>query len=226
MSLISIIHPTRSRVEMSKRTIDKWRAYASELPEVIISIDSDDPSLDDYLAAYPTEIMVISPNKSAVEAINRGAEKATGDILIVVSDDTDVFLDWNTKLLEAVNRQSDFILKTKDGIQDYIITMPVLDRAYYNRFGYIYDPAFSHMFCDTWLTIEADISGRKLKSNLLFPHLNDSIKDDLRARTDATWANGEKVFISKLQSTRIEDLKKITDLSMRSWIRNKAGIKI
>ena len=222
--MISIIHPSRGRAKQSFNTISKWLHLASTEIELIVSIDNDDPQFNEYVQIYVNPF--VSDSRSAVQAINNAAKVAKGDILMVVSDDTECFPDWDIALLKEVEGKTDWILKTQDGIQDWIITMPVMDRAYYNRFGYIYDPDFLHMFCDTWLTVQADISGRKITSNLKFPHLNGSIQDDLRKRCDATWVQGEKTFIQKVKSTPVEYLNKIDDRGMKNWIRNKTGIRV
>ena len=59
--------------------------------------------------------LIINKNRSCVEAINKAAEIARGDILIVVSDDTDCFPGWDTALLKEVEGKEDWILKTQDG---------------------------------------------------------------------------------------------------------------
>ena len=224
--MISIIHPSRGRAKKSYDTIMKWMSSQSGNASFILSLDRNDPSLEEYFSWYGNISMTINENRSAVDAINNAAKIASGGILMVVSDDTECFPNWDIALLKEVEGKTDWILKTQDGIQDWIITMPVMDRAYYSRFGYIYDPDFLHMFCDTWLTVQADISGRKLSSNILFPHLNGSINDDLRKRCDSTWNQGEETFIRKVHATPTEQLKKITDSGMKNWIRQKTGIRI
>lgn len=222
--MISILHPSRGRAKQSFNTISKWLHLASTEIELIVSIDNDDPQFNEYVQIYVNPF--VSDSRSAVQAINNAAKVAQGDILMVVSDDTDCFPDWDTALLKEVEGKTDWILKTQDGIQPWIITMPVMDRTYFNRTGRIYDPDFKHMFCDTWLTIQADISGRKLTSNLMFRHLNDTIKDAVRERSDATWLEGERTIIHKIKSTPVEYLNKIDDRGMKNWIRNKTGIRV
>jgi aspartyl-tRNA synthetase len=173
--MISVIHPSRSRIKQSKKTTYDWRWFAGHKDfELIVSCDLDDPELEEYKKWYDGNILV-SENKSSVEAINNAAKIAKGDILIVVSDDTSCCDLWDTALLKIVEGKTDWILKTQDGIQPWIITMPIMDRAYYNRFGYIYNPAYKHLFADTELTCVSDITGRKITSNLLFPHNHYSI---------------------------------------------------
>lgn len=201
MSLISLIHPSRSRPEKSFETVQKWieRARGVEV-ELIVSLDEDDPMLQSYHERHVARLTV-NKNRSAVDAINIAATKAKGDILIVVSDDTDCPEDWAALLLKEVEGKSDWILKTQDGIQSWIITMPVMDRVYYNRFRYIYHPDYLHMFCDTELTCVADMTGRKIISNLTFAHQHYSTgayeKDGVSEKADATWQQGENLFLSR-----------------------------
>jgi hypothetical protein len=97
----------------------------------------------------------------------------------------------------------------------------VMDRTYYNRFGYIYHPGYEHQFCDTYMSCVADITGRRITSNLKFTHLNDTIKDDLRKRTDATWKQGEELFIKLMKEFSPEERSRIQDQGMKNWLRNK-----
>lgn len=217
----SIIHPSRSRPDKSAKTIDTWILYADGDPEVILSLDEDDPLRNAYRTAY-TEMIVLN-NKSSVEAINNAAKIAKGEILIVVSDDTDCFPGWDTAILKEVQGKTDWILKTQDGIQKWIITFPVIHRDYYNRFGYIYHPSYKHLFCDTELTCVADITGRKITSNLLFPHNHYSIGksqiDDVYRKNDATNTEGENIFIERYK--RNFDLPKggkIQGQAMIDWL--------
>jgi hypothetical protein len=221
--MISIIHPSRSRAAKSVATVDKWIDLSSNYANIqlIVSLDEDDPKLDEYKQAYDSLAYIINRNRSCVDAINNAAKKANGDILIVVSDDTDCFVDWDLYILKVSEGMgNDWILKTQDGIQPWIITAPIMDRAYYNRFGYIYHPDFEHMFCDTYMTAVADITGRKITSNLEFKHLNNTINDDLRNRTNGTWKQGEETFIRLMKQFTPEERNRITDQPMKNWLRN------
>lgn len=229
MKLFTIIHPSRSRAIKSYNSVCNWmRHYSGRIEnlELIVSLDEDDPQLTMYLERYLSSDVIVNKNKSCVEAINKAAQKATGQILIVASDDTDMTPSWNKDIMEVIEGKIDWILKTQDGIQPWLITMPVLDRAYYNRFGYIYHPDYLHMFCDTELTCVADITGRKITSNLLFPHKHYSVTkeqpDAINKKADATWAQGEKLFLERYK--RNFDLPKggkIQDKGMIDWLQRK-----
>lgn len=201
---ISVIHPSRSRYEMCTTTINKWLSKADGNIEYLLSLDTDDFSYNlRSLATLPIRILK-GINGNAVEAINKAAHVCTGDILIVVSDDTDCPDHWDTLLLTALEGKTDFCAKTNDGLQPTLITMPVMDRVYYDRYGYLYNPAFRHMFVDQELTAVAIMTGKYIKLDLTFPHNHYStgktLKDGLNARNDGTWHSGEALFNERLKT--------------------------
>lgn len=204
--MISILHPSRSRPQKSFETLSKWILKAGIKDfEIIVSLDNDDPCLTEYERLYvvgglnhPNTLMV-NHNKSAVEAINRAARIAQGNIFIVVSDDTEPATQWAVRILRYTEGKSDFVLKTRDGIQPKMITMPVLDRVYYQRDGYIYHPEFSHAWADRYFTEIAHKRGRVITKNILFKHLHYSVlknktRDAQYARTDATFDEGKQIY--------------------------------
>lgn len=241
---ISILHPSRGRPHKSNRTITDWISnwHGRLNIEIIVSIDSDDSTKQEYKDIYKDRLILVieNDNRSAIDAINNAAKVSIGDILMVVSDDTEhCGRDWDDKLFNEVREGSylkkDWILKTEDGIQDYIITNPILDRIYYNRLielqGGLYHPGFQHLFPDTFLTCQADILGKKITSKLMFRHNHYSHSggkegpDELHKRNDATWSQGEELFIKLINQYSIEDRRKISDFGMKNWLRRK-GVQI
>ena len=229
MSLISILHPSRSRPKQAYTTAKKWIDSAGVEVEYLLSLDNDD-QMKDYYNWTPRFIqhncVIFNPNRSAVDAINNAAKIAKGDILIQIADDFDCPPDWGKQIIEATTGKTDWIMKTPDGIQNWIITLPIMDRTYYNRFGYIYHPDYLHMFCDTELTCVADYTGRKITANIPFKHNHYSVggmKDAISERADKTWEQGEKLFISRFRQNfgLTEIAGKIQDQGMLNWIRSK-----
>lgn len=207
----SLLHPSRSRPQKSIDTTSKWIQRASCDVELIVSIDDNDPHRADYLSRYshnnPFHTKVISnPNRSAVDAINNAAREAKGDILIVVSDDSDCPNKWDELLSFAIGDKKDFVLKVFDGVQDWIVTMPIVDREYYNRFGYVYYPEYSHMFCDTEFTHVAHILKKVITRNdIEFKHLHYSVtkegKDNISSRADNTWNEGKSLYLKRFNES-------------------------
>ena len=201
--MISIIHPSRNRPKQCAETVEKWlsRAFNKQDIQYIISVDKDDRDLNRYkrVGIKNGTHVLTSRNKSAIEAINNAAKVSTGNLIITVSDDfNEPPLHWDVSLLMALEGKKDFIVKTQDGIQDWIITLPILDRDYYNRFGYVYFPEYKHLFCDTEMTSVADILARKITLDINIPHNHYSVykskKDAINVKNNKTWDQGEKLY--------------------------------
>lgn len=238
---ISLLCPSRSRPMQSAETIAKWKTRwvddydaIPELiqPELIVSLDISDPYLDQYVH-ISDKSKIINNNKSAVQAINAAAKASTGDVLIVVSDDTDCPLGWNNIIYKAMNGKSG-LMKFFDGVQKWICTMPVMTRDYYESRGYIYFPEYDHMFCDTDLTHQADLE-RKLiiRNDILFKHNHYSTKggqpkDEVNKKADLTWESGERTYLQRCREKFGLGNVDIFNLSKEAhqaghvqWLKNK-----
>lgn len=204
---ISIIHASFGRPELQALTAWKWieRTSGDHDIEYLLSIDKSDPSeYPDGISwkqDYVTAKVIKNDTNTSVAAINKAASKSTGDILIVISDDFDCPKNWDDLIVEQVQDKTDWILKTQDGTQPWIITLPIMDRAYYESYGYVYPPGYTHMFCDTHLTHQADITGCKLTSLLEFKHNHYSVggiaKDATSVKADSTWNVGEYTYLAQ-----------------------------
>lgn len=225
--MISLLHPSRSRPERSRETANKWIGQANTQIELIVSVDENDPQLNRYAEIYSSDKLIISSNRSAVDAINAAAREAKGDILIVVSDDSDCPRNWGNKIIDAVGNRRDWIMKVNDGIQRWVITMPIMDRVYYSRFGYIYFPEYQHMFCDTELSHVADLLKRRItRDDFSFPHRHYSVtrtgKDEVSRKADATWEQGKQLYLKRVKESfglKGVDVMNISDPSHSRWLK-------
>lgn len=204
---ISIIHATRRGAE-AWSAINMWLCNASHTHKIeyILSVDKDDKYNYDFsdVLDFNNFILARHENKSAVEAFNKGAEIATGDLFVCISDDMACFLDWDIALVNDIGNAKDFYLKVQDGIQKILVTLPIFDREYYNRLGYVWNPLFRHMFSDQEATAVAIMLGRYIQSNLMFPHNHYTVggmqKDAINAKNDSTWSQGQNLFNERLKS--------------------------
>lgn len=209
---ITIIHPSRQRHGEAAQTAANWlqRADKPHDIEYLLSLDADDNTVAYHhsFAALKTKpgffALLVMNNRSAIDAINNAAACSTGDILIVVSDDFDCMQHWDTQLLEAIAGRTDFVAKTPDGLQKTLITLPIMDRAYYKRFGYVYHPGYRHMFSDQEMTAVGHMLGKVITLPVLFTHNHYSTgrfgKDDISERNDATWNQGKELFNERLKT--------------------------
>lgn len=222
---ISIIHPSRSRPAMAMATFTEWvsKAQNRNLFEYILSIDHSDPMKKSY-ESIPCDQILISDNTTAIQAINKAAKRAKGNIILVVSDDFSCPENWDYEILKATNGKTDWLLRVNDTLQKYLITLPIMDRAYYDRFGYVYHPGFSHLFCDTEMTCVADMLDKIIDApHLTFKHNHHSqtkLTDDISRKNDATWKQGEALFIEHAKANfGLTEFRKITDQKMIHWLK-------
>lgn len=230
----SIIHASYGRPDMALKTFDNWTRMSSTEIEYILSIDSCDKEQANYVKFFsgiePHKIILNNNSNTSVAAINNAAQQSTGDIIIVISDDFEPIFHWDLEILKVVEGKKDWILKTHDGTQPWIITLPIMDREYYNRFGYIYHSEYTHLFCDSEMTHVADLLGRKITSNLLFKHNHYSVggikKDATSIKCDATWDSGKKLYLDRfsknfgLENVNVWDLPKEAQPHI-NWLKNE-----
>lgn len=204
--MISILHPSRSRPQQAKDTFEHWTKNLSGKHEweYIMSVDISDPKIEEYKLLsnqMPDTKWAIADNHNLVEAANVAASHAKGDILILISDDFSCFKNWDHFLINALKDKRDFVLKTNDGLQSWIVTLPIMDRAYYESQGYFYNPSFKHLFCDTYMTHKAELQGKLIiRKDLVFRHRHYTTgltqKDEVNIKADSTWAQGEQTYLN------------------------------
>lgn len=197
--MISIVHPSRGRPEQSFNTLRRWimKAGVQNL-EIIVSVDLDDVSLPHYQTLYRGYNLIVGQNKSSVDAINAAARLTKGDIIMVVSDDQEPSPQWAIRIMKYTEGRKDWVMKTFDGLQPKIITLPIMDRIYYQRDGYVYYPEYKHLFADREFTDVATIRKRVITKNIRFPHRHHSIlkrkPDECYQRSGATYEQGKKLY--------------------------------
>jgi hypothetical protein len=251
---VSILHPSRSRPELAKKVYDEWMGKAANPDDIeyLVSIDTTYKVRHLYSEAFLGEVAPFAPhlklwqkdnillsidhNNSAIEAINNAAKIATGDLLIVVSDDFSCPQNWDMDLLKRLDGKEDFVVKTSDGGgQPWIMTLPIMDRKYYNRFGYIYHPSYVHLFADTEMTHVGDLLDRTIIVPMVFKHNHYSQKggipkDQISVKNDATWNQGEALYLERLKrnfdlpESEIKGVLRC-DQSHYNWLKSK-GIKM
>lgn len=205
---ISIIHPSYGRPELAIRTAKDWLGRSVNKPEYILCLCTKDPKLMDYeraLQANPIPIKVIyCGHANMVKQMNMAAELATGDLLIAVSDDFSCPVKWDEKLLGHIGERTDIVVKTNDDLKNpaintaNIIALPIMDRAYYNRFKFIYHPSYNHFFGDEELSRVGDLLGRKINIPMTFEHLHymagKAVEDATNRKNNAFFQGDKRTF--------------------------------
>lgn len=203
---ISLLHPSRGRPEKAHETARHWFDKAGKINlEYILSCDSDDMQLHNYDPLNGAQNMrrIVNENRSVVEATNKAAIASHGDILIYLSDDFECPDNWGELVLkEFENENRPLVIKVDDLLQPNhvtVLTIPIMNRALYERLGYFFQPEYKSMFCDVDLYYTAKhIGALKNAFHLKFPHNHHSIgkaeNDETYRRSEANWRQGEEVF--------------------------------
>lgn len=212
---ITLIHPSRSRPQMAYNNYLNWigksEAHNSGISNItiehILSLDLDEPKYDKYVELFGAHHIVReNPNDGyVVGATNAAAKYATGDILIYLSDDFDCPKYWDRLIVEKLDINLEQILKVDDCLQAMgvaVLTIPIMTRAFYNKFGYFFHPEYKSMFCDEDLYHVARImNGLVFAPELKFPHLHPSNpsetlrsnSDDTYNRSNGMWSQGQAI---------------------------------
>lgn len=202
MAIITILHPSYGRPELARKCYDEWMSKAKNLHDVeyVLCLSQRDTTIDQYRVGFSgcKYILVTLPDNGLVKQVNYAAQHSTGNLLIAVSDDFGCPRDWDEQLLTALDGKQDYIVKTQDGLQPFIITLPIMDRLYYNRFGYIYHPDYFHMWADAELADVGKVLGKTISLDLTFPHRHYSTgkmkKDATNIQNDSHFNNDRIIY--------------------------------
>ena len=215
--------PTRSRPAQFIRVLNQYVTLANrpDLIGVCISCDLDDATMvDGYVQhqikniTYKTAWSEIYFGNSAtkIQAVNADIASVPWewDIVVIVSDDMVPQIKGYDDVLRnhmvANFADTNGILWVNDGTQgDKLNTISILGRKMYDSFGYIYNPAYKSLFCDTEFT---DLCRDSLASKCTyipyvlikhehpgtgFPQRNDA----LYARNNTFWYEDMMTYISR-----------------------------
>lgn len=171
--------------------------------EWLLSLDADDPSLSGYrrIADDRSLTLLVGPNRSSVDAVNAVARESSGELLVVVSDDFGCPADWDEALCRAIGSDLDRAVLVADGVEDRVMTLPVLGRPFYQALGHVYHPDYLSMYADDELTEVARRRGKLVDArHLLFEHRHYTLfgfdPDDTYRRQNSRRAfrHGWRVF--------------------------------
>lgn len=202
----SLIHPSYGRPVMAKSTYDYWISFARAGYEVeyVLSLNQGDPSIEQYKQLFKEDMrtrIVSSAATNMVQATNVAAGMSFGEIIILMSDDMFPPWQWDEALwAEMGSDKEPVVLQVHDGIRNDIVTIPIMNRAAFNRLGYIYHPEYLSMFADNDLHETARIHGMLRFSDIRFEHKHYTVG---KSENDATYKHenssikyqhGQRVF--------------------------------
>lgn len=221
---ISLLHPSRGRSKQAFETADTWldRSSKKYAIQYIMCVDSDDADLNQYTKALflfrdiesiynhlmGFHFSIVEKPNYVVHAVNEAANMATGDMLIMVSDDFEPPFDWDISLMQAIQNKMNqsFVVMVSDNCNKKrdVITLPIMSAKAYRQFGYFFHPAFKSMWADNYLYYQAREKGLLVDArHIVFTHhhfTNDNVPlrnpvDETYVRSNNFYKEGEQIFL-------------------------------
>jgi hypothetical protein len=158
---ILVKFPSRGRPEKLKQVLTKYVTMAINPSNMVfmVTLDSNDSTvtmelIDSLIAIHPNISVRVGISGTKVKAINRDMEYAPFfDILLLASDDMIPELYGYDEIIKNHMHRfypdTDGVLWFNDGKRGKELnTLSILGKKYYDRFGYIYHPAYKSFYCD------------------------------------------------------------------------------
>lgn len=159
-------YPTRGRPQQFLTTLRGWLSSATDLSRiaVLVSYDTDDVVMTPEVIAqaealHPALVAVRGHSKTKIQACNADVNEYQGDweVVLLVSDDMQcVRVGWDDMIRKKMSElypDTDGCLWFHDNSkQRDICTLSCIGKAYYDRFGFIYNGLYSSFFCDNEFT--------------------------------------------------------------------------
>jgi hypothetical protein len=165
-------YPTRQRPSKFMANLNSYLEKLSGKHQLtlVVSMDTDDilcnnGAIQRFLDIKRSDTLNViysyGESKGKIAAINRDIPNTPWDILVATADDMESIEDhWDDIIVQdmfrefpdlygAINYNNDPRLEEKgvDGFKT-LITLPVIGRKLYDKFGYIYHPDYKSEWCD------------------------------------------------------------------------------
>lgn len=196
---------SRSRATKFKSCVENIRDLASGNYFILAKVDDDDPCVAEYLTT-PGVQFSMGLSGSKVKAINRNIQ-GEWDILVNMSDD----ILWTEKGFDDIIREhmeEDCFLhfpeeyadsQAQNKARDTISVVSIMDKKYYDRFGYVYHPDYKSLWCDNEATEVARRLGRyKHVDKKIFEHIHPAAgkaqRDNQYKHTEGFYWRDKAIF--------------------------------
>lgn len=159
--------------------------------------------LDEHMGKFDKVIFDFGTSRSKIHAINRPApDWIKWDILVNFSDDMRFLIYGYDELIREgfrCNGPDKFLHYPDSTAKNMLSTMSMMDRAYFERDGYIYHHAYQSVFADNHAQDIAKIRGCYVYMGIqLFDHFHPAyglaLWDSQYERQQALWAEDETVY--------------------------------
>lgn len=183
MSRLVIKFPTRNRPEKFKSVFTRYMTFLSGVHDVrfVVSMDADDQTMNndairDWFETQKKSVDIkycYGNSKTKIQACNADMEGEDGDVLLLASDDmVPVQMSYDDVIIKCFEQafpDFDGAIKFWDGLRDIndpLMTLTVMGFPLYKKFGYIYNPEYTSLYCDNEQTQVCASLGKLAKCDL------------------------------------------------------------
>jgi len=172
-------YTTRSRRSNFLRGIDSIidNLADKENYHIYTTFDVDDDKMRPLPEIKGNHTYIAGTSKSKIDAINRDMDFINSqydwDILVNMSDDV-VFTEKGfDDIIRKEFERIDTVLHYPDGNRNDLLTVSIMDKYYYQRDNYIYNPEYKSLYCDNESMEVAKQRGcYKFVNKVIFNHLH------------------------------------------------------
>jgi hypothetical protein len=203
---VLVKYPTRSRPKLFQERLTQY--LYDPTVHVLVTADLDDASMNNpemkaWIRQQPRTSVRYGMCKSKVEACNDGvAEDPWDGLLILASDDmVPQRGDYARRIAQIYDEffpDGDGVLHLNDGrTQRTLNTLCILDRKYFDRFGFIYNPAYTSTHCDDEFQAVSERLGRAVYVDEVVIHhdwIGAYAPDSLHQRNESYFWQDERTF--------------------------------
>ena len=198
---------TRSRPDKFKAAIDNIAKLATQPYHVRISADADDATMFNFammrwIGERPELSIRYGTKVSKIEAVNRDMDILPDwDIVVGMSDDMEFTVKgFDEQIVAAFGGDYDQLIHFPDGyVNEKLVTLPIMGRAYYERFGYIYHPDYKSLWSDNeQMEVAKQLGKYKYVNSQIYKHQHPAwtkeAADLLLKETQAFYREDEITF--------------------------------
>lgn len=189
-------YPTFRRPDWFRQTLNTYYFMLSNKHEYkfLITLNEDDETMNnkkmrEFMDSFSHLEYKYGKHKTKIEACNADMKEENFDILFLVSDDMiPIVPGFDNVIAQAMKEnfpEMDGALHYNDDCcgKDRTITLSIMGKKLYDRFGYIYHSDYKSFFCDNEFTDEV----RRMKKVVYFPEV--IVKHDYKG-----WAGADNTY--------------------------------
>lgn len=185
MADLTVLVPTRGRVNNSIRLFEAFRDTCQADTELIFVISADDPCHDDYywaLTQAGSKAITVSPDRTGVVApLNAGFNALSaslgGAVGYMGDDHLPKTKGWDKALLGELKKLGTGVAYGNDLLQgEQMATAVVMTSDIPKKLGYLAPPELAHMYIDlVWIDWGKALGKLTYRDDVIIEHLHPAV---------------------------------------------------